>query len=98
MADTSILHVMIKNLCNLSKEKTQYYFILNSLSAKLTKWPNTLKQFVGKLPANFLSMFGHFVGLAQKGLIIGVLGKRGEEVKRVYINVISEKLLKYLKM
>ena len=34
----------------------------------LTKWPNTLKQFVGNLPTNCLSEFGHFVGLALKGL------------------------------
>ena len=41
---------------------------VNPLSAKLTKWPNTLKQFVGNLPTNCLSMFGHFVGLALEGL------------------------------
>ena len=37
-------------------------------SVKLTKWPNTLKQFVGNLPTNCLSVFGHFMGLALKGL------------------------------
>ena len=42
---------------------------LNPLSANLTKWSNTLKQFVGKLPTNCLSVFDHFVGLALKGLI-----------------------------
>ena len=41
---------------------------LNPLSASFTKWSNTLKQFVGKLPTNCLSVFGHFVGLALKGL------------------------------
>ena len=41
---------------------------VNPLSPKLTKWPNTLKQFVGNLPTNCLSAFGHFVGLALKGL------------------------------
>ena len=41
---------------------------LNPLSVNFTKWLNTLKQFVGKLPANFLNMFDHFVGLALKGL------------------------------
>ena len=40
---------------------------LNPLSAKFTKWPNTLKQFVGKLPTNCLSVFDHFVNLALKG-------------------------------
>ena len=38
--------------------------VINPLSAKLTKWPNTLKQFVGNLPTSCLSVFGHFVGLA----------------------------------
>ena len=41
----------------------------NPLSANITKWPNTLKQFVGKLPTNCLRVFDHFVGLALKGLI-----------------------------
>ena len=41
----------------------------NPLSANFTKWSNTLKQFVGKLPTNCLSMFDHFVGLALKGLM-----------------------------
>ena len=41
---------------------------LNPSSAIPTKWSNTLKQFVGKLPTNCLSVFGHFVGLALKGL------------------------------
>ena len=44
--------------------------MFNPLSAKLTKWPNTLKQFVGNLPTNCLSVFDHFVGLALKGLIL----------------------------
>ena len=41
---------------------------LNPLSANPTKWSNRLKQFVGKLPTNCLSVFDHFVGLALKGL------------------------------
>ena len=41
---------------------------INPLSTNFTKWPNTLKQFVGKLPTNCLSMFDHFLGLALKGL------------------------------
>ena len=31
---------------------------INPLSANPTKWPNTLKQFIGKLPTNCLSVFG----------------------------------------
>ena len=42
----------------------------NPLSANPTKWSNTLKQFVGKLPTNSLSVFDHFVILALKGLTI----------------------------
>ena len=44
---------------------------LNPLSAKLTKRPNTLKQFVGNLTTNCLSVIGHFVGLALKELRLG---------------------------
>ena len=47
--------------------KFEYNF-LNTLSANFTKWSNTLKQFVGNLPTNCLSVFDHFVGLAHKGL------------------------------
>ena len=44
------------------------HWSFNPLSANPTKWPNTLKQFVGKLPTNCLSVFDHFVKLALKGL------------------------------
>ena len=37
------------------------------LSANFTKRSNTLKQFIGKLPTNCLSVFDHFVKLALKG-------------------------------
>ena len=39
---------------------------LNPCSANFTKWSNTLKEFVGKLPTNCLSVFNHFVELALK--------------------------------
>ena len=42
--------------------------LFNLLSANITKWSNTLKQFVVKLPTNWLSVFDYFVGLALKGL------------------------------
>ena len=42
--------------------------VIISLSVNFTKWSNTLKQFVGKLPTNCLSVFDYFVGLALKGL------------------------------
>ena len=41
---------------------------INPLSANPTKWSNTLKQFVGKLPTNCLSVFDHFMNLELKGL------------------------------
>ena len=42
----------------------------NPLNANPTKWSNTLKQFVGNLPTNCLSVLDHFVGLALKRLSI----------------------------
>ena len=44
--------------------------LFNPLSANPTKWSNTLKQFVGTLPTNCLTVFDHFVGLVLKGLRI----------------------------
>ena len=41
---------------------------LNPLSTNLTKWSNTLKQFVENLATDCLSVFDHFMGLALKGL------------------------------
>ena len=41
---------------------------INLLSNNPTKWLNTLKQSVGKLTTNCLSVFGDFVKLALKGL------------------------------
>ena len=35
---------------------------LNPLSANPTEWSNTLKQFVGKLPTNCLSVFDRETG------------------------------------
>ena len=41
--------------------------IINPFSANPTKWSNTLKQFVGNLPRNCVSVFDHFVKLELKG-------------------------------
>ena len=41
---------------------------VNPLSANPKTWSNTLKQFVGNSPTNCLSVLGHFVRLAFKGL------------------------------
>ena len=43
---------------------------IGPLSASSTKWSNALKQFVGKLPTNRLSVLDHFLRLAFKGLIV----------------------------
>ena len=52
-------------------------WVLSPLSANPTKWPNTLKQFVAKLPTNCLGVFDHFMKLALKGLtrlyILGIM-------------------------
>ena len=42
----------------------------NPFSANFTKCPNTLKQFVRKLPTDCLSVFYHVVGLALKEIIM----------------------------
>ena len=46
----------------------QVLLCFNPLNANPTKWSNTLKQFLAKLPTNCLSVFDHFVKLALKGL------------------------------
>ena len=65
-----ILHYSIK--LNENEESYPYFahvdLDMNSLSANPTKWSNTLKHFIGKLPTNCLCVFDHFVGLALKGL------------------------------
>ena len=49
-------------------QKSEILYKLKPSSANFTKWSNTLKQFVGKLPTSCLSVFDYFVGLALKGL------------------------------
>ena len=44
--------------------------VVNPLNANPIKWLNTFKQFVDKLLTNCLSVFGHFLNLALKGLTI----------------------------
>ena len=45
---------------------------LNPLSVNATKWSNTLKQFVGNLPTNCLSVFDYFVKLWRKIELQGI--------------------------
>ena len=49
--------------------------VFNHLSANSTKWSNTLKQFIGNLLTNFLSVFDQFVGLVLKGLITSEMNR-----------------------
>ena len=63
------IKVAFRRMININNNSSPF----NPLSANPTKWSNTLKQFVGKLPTNCLSVFDHFVGLALKGLNIFVL-------------------------
>ena len=56
------------------EENRVFWPVINPLSANPTKWSNTLKQFVGNLPTNCLSVFDHFVILAVKGLSLLFMG------------------------
>ena len=60
----------ISIFCFLKNFKFGVLYSFNPLIANPIKWPNTLKQFVGNLPTNCLSVFGHFVNLALKGLML----------------------------
>ena len=56
-----------KTNCGLKNLIKRVFQLVNPLSTNPTKWSNTLKQFVGKLPTICLSVFDHFVGLAPRG-------------------------------
>ena len=60
---TTAFEIAKLNLMNL------FIVFMNPLSANPTKWLNTLKQFVGNLPTNCLSVFDHFMKLVLKGLM-----------------------------
>ena len=78
---------------------------LNPLSTNPTKWPNTLKQFVGKLPTNCLSVFDNFVKLTLIRLwfacwasilikfFVGLLSSNDPNRQEACLNVV-EKLVK----
>ena len=64
------LHLKIKSYSSFTLLKVLWNLV-NPSNANFTKWSNNIKQFVGNLPTNWLSVFDHFVGLAFKGLRIG---------------------------
>ena len=67
--DLTVIWRRKQEICRLHKRLcSAVKFSLNLLSANPSKWSNTLKQFIGKLPTNCLSVFDHFVKLAPKGL------------------------------
>ena len=51
-------------LLNFDTAQIETVSLINPLSANLTKWPNTLKQFVGKSRRIVLVCLAIFVGLA----------------------------------
>ena len=70
---------------------------VNPLSANRTKWSNTLKQVVGKLPTNCLSVFDHFVKLSLKELsrlTLLIIWAEENENKNTTCSKIPEVLLK----
>ena len=70
-------------------EKLKLYGLFNPLNRNPTKWQNTLKQFLGNLPTNCLSMFDHFGALALKGL------NRPHQFKRLFATNFTLSILKY---
>ena len=67
--DFFIINIAVILLVKLCYDQSMDYFKhVNLLIAIPRKCSNALKQFVGSLLANCLSVFGHFVGLALKGL------------------------------
>ena len=57
--------------------KIKLELVVSPLSANPAKWSNSLKQFVGKLPTNCLSVFDPFVDLLLKVLICFRILSRG---------------------
>ena len=55
---------------HIEKNQNVGTYCVNPLNANLTKWSNTLKQFISNLPTKYLRVFDHFVGFALKGLTI----------------------------
>ena len=66
-----LMYRMLCALCSKLTIKTPLVAAVenfNFSSANPTKWSSTVKQFVGDLATNCLSVFDHFMGLTHKGL------------------------------
>ena len=91
-------------LLKLQEESSTIIFLLgnfNPLSANPTKWSNTLKQFVSKLPTNCLSVFDHFVKLVLKELIlISLKYKFSDSITILFIQllILSNFLLSHIRL
>ena len=71
-----IKHASVIHATLFSKTFQNLLFVIGfpyPLSANPTKWSNTLKQFVGNLPTNCLSVFDYFVVMALKELGLGIV-------------------------
>ena len=66
-SDFRVLSIHVRN------SKIIFSIVINPLRANPTNWSNTLKQFVGNLPTNCLSVFDHLLKLSLKGLNRGCL-------------------------
>ena len=83
-----VLVILNTSVFKISKSKfiTTFRTPVNyPLSANFTKWSNTLKQFFGKLLANCLSVFDHFVGLALKGLTVHINMSKNDSRYRICV-------------
>ena len=58
----------LKSTFDFEQDNSLSFLDVKPLSANPTKWSNTLKQFLGKMPTNCLSVFDYFVKQALKGL------------------------------
>ena len=83
------------------KDPETNVFRINPFNANFTKWSNTLKQFVGNLPTNCLSVFDHFVGLALKGLTAFSISNQHflvtQEIQQRFARGVLQSLLKYIR-
>ena len=73
------LHTSI--LPNLLDYSYNWFTNFIPLSANHKQWSNALKQFVGNLPKNCLSVLTIFVGLALKGLCLHTYAEKWMDTK-----------------
>ena len=89
--DVQCYHFFFRKKKKMQDSMQRKVFQFNSLNANPTKWPNTLKQFVSKLPTNCLSVFGHFVNLALQRLTFTSLISWSEKFWDFWFNITAQK-------